>query len=115
MNILLWVFQVLLGLYYLMGGSWMVSKVPGAWLKILPKAVWITFGLLQALFALGLVLPAALKIWPIATPIAAVCVAVETIGVGILNRVKFQGFLWILIPAVLSLFVAYGRFVLSPF
>jgi hypothetical protein len=115
MNIPLWVFQILLALYYLMGGSWMVSKVPGAWLKLLPKPVWMAIGLLQILFALGLVLPAAVGIMPKLTLIAAVGVAVETVLVAALTKPKFQGLLWVLIPAALALFVAYGRFVLVPF
>jgi len=115
MNILLWVLQILLGLYYLMGGSWMVSKIPGGWLKLLPKPVWMAIGLLQVLLALGLVLPGALGIQPKLTPIAAVGVAVETLLVAALTKPKFQGFLWVLIPSVLALFVAYGRFVLVPF
>lgn len=115
MNILLWVLQVLLALYYLMGGSWMISKVPPAWLKIMPKPAWITLGLLQILFALEMVVPDAVGFLPILTPIAAVGVVVETLSVSALTRVKFQGFLWVLVPALLSLFVAYGRFALKPF
>ncbi len=93
----------------------MVFKVPGVWLKILPKPAWMALGVLQALFALGLVLPGAIGILPILTPIVAVCVAVETVSVSALTGVKFQGFLWALVPALLVLFVAYGRFVLVPF
>jgi len=115
MNILLWVLQVLLGLYYLMGGSWMVSKVPAGWLKIMPKPIWMALGLLQALFALGLVLPGLIGMSPPITPIAAIGVVVETLLVAALTKPKFQGFLWVLVPALLALFVAYGRFVLKPF
>jgi|HubBroStandDraft_1064217.scaffolds.fasta_scaffold1549260_1 hypothetical protein len=115
MNILLWVLQILLALYYLMGGQWMVFKVPGAWLKILPKPVWMALGLLQALFALGLVLPPLVGLSPMVTPIAAVGVAVETLFVSALTKPKFQGLLWVIVPALLAAFVAYGRFVLKPF
>ena len=115
MNILLWIFQILLGLYYLMGGSWMIFKVPGVWLKLMPKPAWMALGLLQALCALGLVLPGATGILPKLTPIAAICVAVETVLVAALNKPKFQGMLWAVVPALLALFVAYGRFVLMPF
>ena len=115
MNILLWVLQILLGLYYLMGGIWMIFKVPGAWLKLMPKPVWMALGVLQALFALGLVLPAATGMWPKLTPIAAVCVAVETVLVTALTKPPFKGALWAIVPALLALFVAYGRFVLMPF
>ena len=115
MNILLWVLQILLALYYAMGGSWMVSKAPGAWLKLLPKPAWVALGVLQVLFALGLVLPGAFGILPKLTPIAAIGVVVETFLVAALAKPKFQGLLWVVIPALLAAFVAYGRFVLHPF
>jgi hypothetical protein len=115
MNILLWVLQVLLALYYLMGGGWMVFKVPGVWFKILPKPVWMALGLLQVLCALGLVLPGVTGVLPILTPIAAVCVAIETLLVSVLTKPKFQGLLWVVVPALLAAFVAYGRLVLKPF
>jgi hypothetical protein len=108
MNILLWVLQILLALYYAMGGSWMVSKAPGAWLKLLPKPAWVALGALQILFALGLVLPGMIGM-PKLTPIAAVGVAVETLLVAVLTKPKFQGLLWVVIPALLAAFVAYGR------
>ena len=75
----------------------------------------MALGVLQVLFALGLVLPAATGILPKLTPIAAVCVAVETVMVATLTKPKFQGALWAVVPALLALFVAYGRFVLTPF
>jgi hypothetical protein len=116
MNILLWVLQVLLALYYLMGGYWMAFKVPGVWLKLLPKPAWMALGLLQALFALGLVLPGTIGMLPKLIPLSAVGVAIETVLVAItLTKPKFQGALWIVVPALLALFVAYGRFVLMPF
>jgi hypothetical protein len=115
MSILLWVLQILLALYYVMGGSWMISKVPPVWLKIMPKPVWAALGLLQILFALGLVLPGAFGMMPLLTPVAAVGVAVETVLVAALGKPKFSGMLWAIVPALLALFVAYGRFALKPF
>lgn len=119
MNILLWVLQVLLGLYYLMGGFYQanVGKLPPAWFKILPKPAWLTLGVLQILFALGLVLPGAVGVLPKLTPVAAIGLIVETVLVYKLTfkDFKFRTFVWVLIPAVLALFVAYGRFVLVPF
>jgi len=114
MNILLWVLQVLLGLYYLVGGRWMLKNIPASWLKILPRPVWMTIGLLQILLALGLVLPGLFG-KPQLIPIAAIGVAVETLFAAVLTKPKFQGLLWVVIPALLSLFVAYGRIVLNPF
>ena len=115
MNVLLWILQVLLGLYYLMGGSWMLSKIPGGWLKILPKPAWMALGLLQVLFALGLILPGALKMSPQLTAVSAIGVVVESLLVMALTKPPFKGALWAIVPALLALFVAYGRTVLSPF
>jgi hypothetical protein len=114
MNILLWVLQVLVGLYYLMGGSWMLKNIPPAWLKILPKPVWTAIGLLQILLALGLVLPGLVGKAQL-IPVAAIGLVVETIFVALLTKPKFQGLIWVVIPALLSLFVAYGRSEMSPF
>ena len=114
MNILLWILQILLALYYLMGGSWMLKNIPAAWLRILPKPVWTAIGLLQVLLALGLVLPGLFGKTQL-IPIAAIGVAAETLFVAALTKPKFQGLLWVVIPALLSLFVAYGRVALKPF
>jgi len=115
MNIVLWVLQILLAVYYLMGGSWMMSKVPPAWLKIMPKPVWVALGLLQALFALGLVLPGVLGSMPKLIPISAVGVAVETVVVALINKTKPNGLVWVVVPALLALFVAYERNPQMPF
>jgi hypothetical protein len=109
MNILLWVLQIMLGLYYLMGGSWMLKNIPGAWLKILPKPVWMALGLLQILFALGMALSGLIG-QPQLIPIAAIGVAVETLLVVVITK-NFKGALWVVIPALAALFVAYGRWV----
>jgi hypothetical protein len=119
MNILLWVLQILLALYYAMGGFYQanVGKLPPAWFKIVPKPAWLAIGGLQILFALGLVLPGAVKVMPQLTPVSAVGLIVETLLVYALtiNKFIFKAFVWVLIPAVLAAFVAYGRFVLAPF
>ena len=119
MNILLWVLQILLALYYAMGGVYQlnVGKLPQGWFKIVPKPGWIVLGALQVLFALGLVLPPLLKVMPQVTPLSAVGLIVETMLVYALTIQKFvfKAAIWVLIPAVLAVFVAYGRFVLVPF
>jgi hypothetical protein len=116
MNILLWVLQILLGFYYLMGGSYMAFKAPKGWLKLLPQSGWMALGLLQALFALGLVVPGAIGMLPQLTPLSAIGLVLETLLVSVvLTKPNFQGMLWIVIPGLLCLFVAYGRYVLVPF
>src|SRR5258708_38923 len=110
MNILLWVLQILLAFYYAMGGMYQANtaKLPKAWLNIFPKPVAMTLGLLQILFAVGLVLPGAFGMLPILTPIAAVCLAAQTLLVAI-RVTRFRGLLWVVVPGLLVLFVAYGR------
>ncbi len=119
MNILLWFLQILLALYYAMGGLYQlnVGKLPPAWLKIFPKPAWIAIGALQVLLALGLVLPGAIGVMTQLTPISAVGLPVLTLLIHALTfkGIKFKTFIWVLAPALLSLFVAYGRFVLHPF
>ena len=121
MNILLWVLQILLALYNIVGGIYMVNNykiLANVWaLNTLPKPVWIALGLLQVLFALGLILPVAGRVFHKLTPISAVCLAVISL-LGILLYVAYAGFpgiLWAVVPAILAAFVAYGRIVLKQF
>ena len=120
MNILLWLLQILLALWNTTGGVYMVNnyeKLAKVWaLDALPKPVWIILGALEILFALGLVLPGAIKVLPKLTPISAVCLAViSLLGIALYVAYAGSGILWALVPAVLAAFVAYGRFVLKPF
>lgn len=120
MNILLWVLQILLTLWNITGGIYMVNnyeKLANVWaLNALPQPAWMALGVLQALFALGLVLPGAVRVLPKLTPISAACLAVLSL-LGIALYVAYAGFpgiLWGVVPAILAAFVAYGRIVLKP-
>jgi hypothetical protein len=108
MNILLWVLQILLAFYNLIGGIYLINnyeKLANAWaLNALPKPAWMALALLQALFALGLLLPKT-------TSISAAGLAVTSL-LGLALYVAYAGFpglLWAVVPAVLAAFVAYGR------
>ena len=107
MNILLWVLQILLALWNLIGGIYTVfnyEQLKGAWGTALPKPAWVALGVFQALFALALV-------WPKLTPIAAGYLAVNAL-LGCALFVKYSGFpgmLWGVVPGLLAAFVAYGR------
>ena len=61
MNILLWVLQTLLGLWEAVGGVYVINnynKIADGWaLKALSGSLWLAIGVLQILFAIGLVLP----------------------------------------------------------
>ena len=107
MNILLWVLQVLLGLWNLTGGLYTFSnydQLKSAWAADLPKPVWMAMAALQVLFAIGLVVP---KI----TPVAAIYLAVNALlGLAMFSKYAgFPGMLWGVVPAIFLSFVAYGR------
>jgi hypothetical protein len=108
MNILLWVLQILLVLYNLIGGIYMINNfemLANAWaLNALPRPAWMVIGLLQIVFALGL-------LWPKLTPSAAIGLAVISL-LGMALYVAYAGFpgiVWAVVPAMLAAFVAYGR------
>ena len=113
MNILLWVLQILLALWNIVGGIFVVNNyekvATESALNALPKFMWIAIGVLQIVFALGLILPgAALRK---ATPIAAVLLTLLSLF-GIVLYTQYSGFpgiLWGVIPAILAGFVAYER------
>ena len=117
MNILLWVLQILLAAWNMIGAIYMVSNyeaLANAWaLNALPKPAWMALGVLQALFALGLVLPGLVRKWSRVIPISAACLAViSMLGSALyIAYTGFPGILWAAVPAILAAFVAYRRFV----
>ena len=113
MNILLWILQVLLALWNLIGGVYTFShyeNLKGGWGNNLPGAVWAAIAVLQVLFAVALVIP---KL----APIGAVYIALNALLGCVLfaQYAGFPGLLWGVIPALLAAFVAYGRIALKPF
>lgn len=111
MNVLLWVLQILLAVWNLIGGIFLIGNyhaVASRWaLHTLPSPFWIALGVLQVLLAIGLVLPKMRKLNLISAAclaaISLACVALYTSYAG------FPGMLWGVIPAVLASFVAYKR------
>lgn len=116
MNIFLWVLQIVLALWNIMGGVFTIlhfEKLKGGILgNKLPKPVWMLIGALQVLFALALVLPSALSVYTELVPVAGIYLAFNSL-LGCLwftQYVGFPGLLWGVIPAVAAAIIAYGRF-----
>jgi len=118
----LWAAQILLGLAYLGAGA-MKATAPIAdlhaqmnWTNHTPDALIRVIGVSEFAGALGLLLPSALRIQPILTPIAAsALVAVMTLGFG------FHAYLGeaamgvpTLVLGSIAAFVAWGRFSKAP-
>jgi hypothetical protein len=88
----------------------------------LSQGAWNAIGIFEILCALCLILPGALNIKPVLTPIAAAALAVEMILISALH-LKFFGLsfqasnpaMWTISLSALAAFIAYGRFVLKPF
>jgi uncharacterized membrane protein YphA (DoxX/SURF4 family) len=123
MNIVLWVVQILLALAFGMAGIMKVTQPVdrleawmGGWVKdVGPRGVRL-IGSLEILGAIGLILPAVTGILPWLTPVAAACLALTMIGAMITHgrRGEYSQIGVNVVLLVLTLFVAYGRFVIVP-
>lgn len=115
----LWTVQGILALLFVMTAS-MKLFMPAEALEAqtpLPIALVRFIGLCEAAGALGLILPGALRIRPVLTPIAASCLVVLMICATILTPILIGDPVMMLLPAVtgaLAAFVAYGRTRLAP-
>jgi hypothetical protein len=116
---ILWTVQILLALVFLFSGAMklllpldvLAEQMP------LPGALVRCIGVLESLGALGLILPALLRIRPLLTPLAALCLAVLMICATLLTPMLIGELAPALLPLVLALlaaFVAYGRSRLAP-
>ena len=122
MNILLWVLQVALAFLYLSGGAYKVFKFDelATQMRALPRGGWRALGVLEMLGAVLLVVPAAVKWMPLLTPLAAAVLALETLALAALyaryslKLAATNPMVWAVVMGLLAVFVAYGRYALSP-
>ena len=120
MNVVLWVFQVLLALHTGMGAVWKFSHsaeaVPS--LKAIPHVVWVSLSIVELLCVVGLILPMFNKQLGMLAPIAAGVIIAEMLlftAVQIASGTGGSGqIVYWLVVAVVCAFIAYGRFVLAP-
>jgi xanthine/uracil permease len=114
MNIMLWVIQVLLAVWNLLGGSYTISnfdKLKSHAVDGLPASVWVALGVLQIIAAIALVIPGKLVKAPMLASIAAGYIAVYALSGCFLfaQYAGFPGLLWAVVPAALAAVVAFGR------
>jgi len=121
MNIALWALQGLLALAYVAAGG---NKLAQSREKLLanPMMGWAgdfsagqikMIGLAEVLGAIGLVLPWALGILPILTPIAALCLTVIMVGAAATHARRKEPVVAAAVIAALSLAVGVGRFLVA--
>ena len=116
MNIALWVAQGLAALVFLLTGT---LKVVTPKEKLAEKMHWAAawppdriklLGLAELAGAVGLVLPSALHIAPVLTPIAAICLAVLMLGAVQTHRRLHESFVPALVLVLVCAAIAAGRF-----
>ena len=116
MTIALWVAQGFAALVLLVTGA---LKVVTPKERLVEKMHWAApwprgriklLGLAEVAGALGLVLPTALHVAPVLTPIAAVCLAVLMLGAVRTHRSLHESFIPALVLALICVAIAAGRF-----
>lgn len=121
MNILLWVLQIALALLCIAGGAFQIFKIEElqqgvAAMRELPRGLWAFLGAFGCLAGLGLILPRALNVLPVVTPIVAVAVAAQSVLIsGFYLYYRDSAPLpYSVVMALMAAFISYGRFVLRP-
>lgn len=121
MNIFLWALQIALAFLCISGGVFQIFKIEElrkgvAAMRALPRGLWAFLGAFGCVAGLGLILPSALHVLPILTPIAAAAVAAQSVLItafyiyyGDRSPRSYSAMM-----AVMAVFVSYGRFVLNP-
>lgn len=119
MNIALWIVAGVLAAAFAAAGG-MKLATPRKQLE--PKMAWVAdvsdgqvkgIGAVEVLGAIGLILPAALDIAPVLTPLAAVGLALTMAGAVVVHLRRGDGMAGAapaLVLGLLSVFVAWGRF-----
>ncbi len=121
MNILLWVLQVFFGVYFTAIGVMHFIVPPGlpaqmAWMYELSPGLHAFSGLAEILGGLGLILPGLFKIQTRLTYFAGfglVLVMLGAIGYHF-QRGEFSNIMFNVVLALISGFIAYGRWKLAP-
>jgi uncharacterized membrane protein len=121
MNILLWVLQIVFGVYFTAVGIMHFIVPPGlpdmmAWMYDLP--VWLHYvsGIAEILGGLGLILPALFRIQTRLVPLASAGLVLVMIGAALYHLLQAEYiniFLNLFIAAIMA-FLAYGRWKLVP-
>ena len=121
MNLALWIVAGLLALAYLFSGGSKLIMAKAKLAAMSPSARWAedfsagsvkAIGALEALAAVGLVLPAALDIAPVLVPLAALGLVMIMVG-AVITRIRRHEVMYMvgdLVYLLLAGFVVWGRF-----
>lgn len=112
MSIALWIAQGVLAALFLFAGVMKFLMPIDEMVKQthLPGALLHFVGVAEVLGAIGLILPALLRIKPVLTPLAACGLVIILIGATVLSLPMGLVALFPFLTGVVAVFVAYGRF-----
>lgn len=121
-HILLWIAQILLSLCLSWAGIVKLLQpveqleMMWPWTGEVPPAFVKLTGIIDLLGALGLVAPSLFRFKPVLTPIAAIGIILLMIAASVFHICRGEGSQigFNILVAVISAFVAYGRFKLAP-
>jgi putative oxidoreductase len=122
MKVVLWILQVVLAVAFLAAGAMKLTQPLAAlavslpWTADVPGALVRFIGVAEVLGGLGLVLPAATRILPRLTPIAAAALALDMVFATLFHVMRGETMMMpvTLVLAALLIFVAWGRFTRAP-
>lgn len=123
MNTALWIVQGLLSAMFLMAGLMKLANSKeelkpkmGDWVDDISTPGFKLIGLLEFLGAVGVVLPMAIDVLPILTPVAAIGLVMTMLGaMGLhIQRKEYDAIKKNVPLLLLALFVAVGRFIIIP-
>lgn len=120
LHIGLWVVQGLLALAFLMSGSMKLTTpyetlaAQMAWAKLFSPTTVQAIGVVEVAGALGLILPSALRILPILTPLAASGLVLTMLGAAATHLSIGEPPIPNVVLGGLAAFVAWGRFRKAP-
>jgi uncharacterized membrane protein len=116
MNILLWILQFILGIYFFVTGMLHFILPPNlpaqlGWMYDLPSILHYISGVAEILGGLGLILPGLTRIQTRLTPLAAVGLVLVMLGAIVyhITRGEMQNLVMNIVLAALLTFVAYMR------
>ncbi len=121
MNILLWILQIVFGLYFIAVGIMHFSPPSGlpammSWMYELPAWLHYVSGIAEILGGIGLILPGLLKRYTQLTAYAALGLALVMLGAVIyhITRGEFANIGVNILNMAIMLFIYYGRTRLAP-
>jgi hypothetical protein len=122
MNILLWVLQGALALLCLSGGAYKAFNFAelAKQMPALSLGGWRALGVLEMLCGILLIVPGMAGLLPVLTPLAALVLAVESLGLSAVyaryssKLTAANPLVWSVAMAAMAAFVAYGRSMFRP-